>query len=177
MKKINKLYVIALSALMAVTLAIPAIWAQSSDKQSDLQKQREGKGEFGEHHGRHGRGMRGAMFRQLNLTEAQKTQIKQLRQSYRERTQPLRQELRAKMQELRQANQGGAFNEALATQKLTETAGLRAKLMGERFKLRQEMTALLTPEQKTRLEQMREQFKARRAERQAKRAQQQSQIQ
>ncbi|MGH9935267.1 MAG: Spy/CpxP family protein refolding chaperone, partial [Blastocatellia bacterium] len=149
--------------------------AQSSDEQSDSQKQRGGKGEFGRHRGRHGRGMRGAMFRELNLTEAQKTQMKQLHQSYRERTQPLRQELRAKMQELRQANQGGTFNEALATQKLAETAGLRAKLMGERFKLRQEMMAALTPEQKTQFEQMREQFKTGRAERQAKRAQQQSQ--
>jgi len=178
MKKINKFYVIALSVLIAVALAIPAALAQSANEQSGSQKPREGKGEFGKHRGRHGRGMRGAMFRQLNLTDAQKTQMKQLRQSYRERTQPLRQELRAKMQELRQANQGGTFDEALATRKLTETAGLRAKLMGERFKLRQEMVALLTPEQKIQLEQMREQFKTRRAERQAKRAQQQqSQIQ
>jgi len=151
MKKSNKLYVIALSALMAVTLAIPAILAQSSDQQSgsqsDAQKQREGEGGFGKHRGRDGRGMRAGIFRRLNLTDAQKAQMKQIRQSHRERTQPLRAELRAKMQGLREANQGGAFNEALATQKLTETAGLRAKLMGERFKMRQEMMAVLTPEQ------------------------------
>jgi len=107
----------------------------------------------------------------LNLTDEQKAQMKQIRQSYRERTQPLRQELRAKMKGLRQANQGGAFNEALAAQTLTETAGLRAKLMGERFKLRQEMIASLTPEQKAKIEQMRERFKAKRAEREAKRPQ------
>src|SRR5262245_66648028 len=171
MRKISKLQVTALSALIAVTLAISAILAQSSNEQSNTQKPGDGKGAFGWHGGRHGRGMRAAMFRALNLTDEQKAQMKQIRQSYRERTQPLRQELRAKMKGLRQANQGGAFNEALAAQTLTETAGLRAKLMGERFKLRQEMIASLTPEQKAKIEQMRERFKAKRAEREAKRSQ------
>lgn len=172
MRKINKLQVTALSALIAVTLAISAILAQSSNEQSGSQKPPEGKGQFGRHPGHHGRGMRGGMFRALNLTDAQKAQMKRIRQIHRERTQPLRQELQAKMQGLRQASQGGAFDETLATQTLTETAGLRAKLMGERFKLRQEMMAALTPEQKTQIEQMRERFRARRAEREAKRSQQ-----
>jgi Spy/CpxP family protein refolding chaperone len=66
---------------------------------------------------------------------------------------------------LRQASEGGTFNEALATQKLTEAAGLRAKLMGEQFKMRQEMQSVLTAEQKTQLEQKRAEFKAKRGER------------
>src|SRR5215510_9161792 len=167
MKRINKASVLALSAVIAVTLAIAAILAQSPNGQSGSQEARDGKGRFGMHRGHHGRGMRGAIFRESNLTDEQKAQMKQIRQSYRERTQPLRQELRAKTQGLRQANQGGAFNEALVTQTLTETAPLRAKLMGESFKLRQEMMAVLTPEQNAKIEQMREQFKARRAEREA----------
>src|SRR5262245_4810057 len=169
MRKINKLKVMALSAVIAVTLAISAILAQSSNVQSGSQKQSEGKSQFGKHHGRHGRGMRGGMFRALNLTDEQKAQMKQIRQSHHERVKPLRQELRAKMQGLRQANQGGTFNEALAAQTLTETAGLRAKLMGERYKLRQETMAALTPEQKAQIEQMRERFKAKRAGHEAKR--------
>jgi Spy/CpxP family protein refolding chaperone len=100
----------------------------------------------------------------LNFTEAQKMQMKQIRESYRERTQSLHQELRAKKQELRQANQGATFNEGLATQVLTESAALEAKLMGERFKMRQEMMALLTPEQKNQLEQRREQHRMKQAE-------------
>ncbi len=167
MKRINKLGVMTLSAVMAAALAMSAILAQAPNGQSGSQGSREGKGRFGGHRWRHGRGMRGAIFRELNLTDEQKEQMKQIRQSYRERTQPLRQELRAKTQGMRQANQGGAFNEALVTQTLTETAPLRAKLMGESFKLRQEMMAVLTPEQKAKIEQMREQFKARRAERQS----------
>jgi Spy/CpxP family protein refolding chaperone len=108
------------------------------------------------------------MFKGLNLTDDQKGQMKQISQSFRERNKPLREQLRAKRQELRQAHEGGTFNEALATQKLTESASLQAKLMGERFKLRQEMLAVLTPEQKAQLEQRREEFKAKRAERGAR---------
>jgi Spy/CpxP family protein refolding chaperone len=93
--------------------------------------------------------------------------MKQIKQSFHERNKPLREQLRAKRQELRQAGEGGAFNEALAAQKLTESAGLQAKLMGEHFKLRQEMLAVLTPEQKTQMEQKRAEFKARWAERRA----------
>jgi Spy/CpxP family protein refolding chaperone len=150
---------------MAIALAIPLAMAQSSDVQSGSPTQHEGKGRFGPHQGRHGGGM-GMAFRKLNLSDAQKAQMKQLHQNYRERTQALRKELHAKMQALREANKGGAFNEALATQTLTETAPLRAKLMGERFKLRQEMMSVLTTEQKTQLAQMREQWKAKREQQQ-----------
>jgi Spy/CpxP family protein refolding chaperone len=73
----------------------------------------------------------------------------------------LREQLQAKRQELRQANEGGTFNEALATQKLTELAGLQAKMMGEEFKLHQQMQSVLTAEQKAQLEQAKAQFKTR----------------
>jgi len=107
---------------------------------------------------------RGEFFGQLNLTEDQKTKIKQIRESFAERNKPLREQLHAKRQELRQANEGGTFNETLATQKLTEMASLEAKLMGERYKLHQETLSVLTAEQKAQLEQSKAQFKARRGE-------------
>jgi Spy/CpxP family protein refolding chaperone len=172
MKKINKVTVTALSALLAIALAIPVTLAQTPNSQGGAPTQHEGKGRFGPHRGGHG-GRMGMAFRKLNLTDAQKAQMKQIHQNYRERTQALRQELHTKMQALREANKGGAFNEALATQTLTETAPLRAKLMGERFKQRQEMMSVLTPEQKTQLAQMREEWKAKREEWKAKREQQQ----
>jgi protein CpxP len=162
-KRMTKLKAFALPAVMACTLAMPA-FAQSADQGG--QPQERGKQGFGRFHGGHGRGG-GNAWQQLNLTEAQKTQMKQIRESYRERTQSLHQELRSKKQELRQANQGGTFNEALTTQVLTESAALEAKLMGERFKMRQEMLALLTPEQKNQLEQRREQHKMKGTERQS----------
>ena len=90
--------------------------------------------------------------------------MKQIRESFAERNKPLLEELRAKRQELRQASEGGTFNEALANQKLTEMAGLQAKLMGERFKLHQEMQSVLTADQKAQLDQLKAQFKTRHGE-------------
>src|SRR3990172_2400137 len=162
-KRMTRLKSFALPAVMACALSMPA-FAQSADQGG--QPQEPGKQSFGRFHGHHGRGG-GNVWQRLGLTEAQKTQMKQIRENYRERTQSLHQELRAKKQNLRQANQGDTFNEALTTQVLTESAPLKAKLMGERFKMRQEMLALLTPEQKNQLKQMREQDKMKGTERQS----------
>ena len=85
--------------------------------------------------------------------------MKQIRESFAANNKPMREQLHAKRQELRQASEGGTFNEALATQKLTEMAALEAKLMGERFKLHQEMESVLTAEQKAQLDQLKAQFK------------------
>ena len=77
----------------------------------------------------------------------------------------MHQALGAKRRELRQATEGGTFNEGLVTQKLQESASLEAKLMGEQFKMRQEMQSVLTPEQKAQIEQKRAEFKAKPGER------------
>ncbi len=106
----------------------------------------------------------GGFFRQLNLTDDQKAKMKQIRESFAQSNKPLRDQLRAKRQELRQASEGGTFNEALATQKLTEIAPLEAKLMASQHNLHQEMLSVLTAEQKAQLEQSRAQFKARRGQ-------------
>jgi protein CpxP len=106
----------------------------------------------------------GGFFRQLNLTDDQKAKMKSIRESFAQTNKPLRDQVRAKRQELRQASEGGTFNEALATQKLTEIAPLEAKLMAAQHNLHQEMLSVLTAEQKAQLEQSRAQFKARRGQ-------------
>lgn len=153
---------IALAGSIAVAQTVTP--DQNTQQQGSEMRHRGGRGK----HGGHGwGGMRqGGFFKQLNLTEDQKTKIKQIRESFAERNKPLRQELRAKRQELRQASEGGTFNEALATQKLTEMASLEAKLMGERARLHQETLSVLTAEQKAQLEQSKAQFKGRRGQRQ-----------
>ena len=175
MKKPGKIKTLTIASLSAVALAAPIAWAQSTGTNQESQQVTsqerhgygkgwgEGKG-WGDRGGRRGK-MHGMMLQGLNLTDDQKARMKQISQSFHERTQSMHQELRAKRQELRQASEGGTFNEALATQKLTESAGLQAKLMGEQFKMRQEMLAVLTSEQKAQLEQKRAEFKAKRAER------------
>lgn len=177
MKKLGKMQKLAIASLSAIALVASMAVAQTVQTDQGAQKPagewhgRGGKGGHGKRMGGHrmggrGWGMHGAFFKQLNLTDDQKAKMKAIRASFAERNKPLREQLRAKRQELRQASEGGTFNEALATQKLTEMAGLQAKLMGEGFSIRQEMMSVLTPEQKTQLEQQKAQFKANRAERQ-----------
>jgi protein CpxP len=165
MKKFANFKMLALVSLSSILLVASVAFAQTAGTttQGDQNKARgewRGRGGRGEGRSNHRGAFGGGMFAKLNLTDAQKASMKQIRESFGERTKSLREQLRAKRQELRQANDGGTFNEALATQNLTESAGLQAKLMGEEFKLRQEMLAVLTPEQKTQLDQMRQQFKS-----------------
>lgn len=163
MKKLGKLKVIlAIASLSAVALAASIAVAQSvkTDQANGQGRRHEWRGQ-GMKRGFH----RDGAFNRLNLTDDQKAKMKQIRESFAERNKGLMADLKAKRQELRQASEGGTFNEALASQKLTETAGLQAKLMGERFKLHQEMLTVLTAEQKTQLEQMKAQFKTHRGER------------
>ena len=158
---------LAIASISAIALAGSIAVAQTvtTDQNTQQGSQVERHGGRGKHGGRGGwgGGMReGGFFRQLNLTEDQKAKMKQIHESFAERNKPLREQLRAKRQELRQASEGGTFNEALATQKLTEMASLEAKLMGERVKLHQETLSVLTAEQKAQLEQSKAQFKERR---------------
>ena len=169
MNKLGRFKTLAIATLSAIALAASIAVAQTvttdQGNAQDTRTERRGGRGRGEHKGHGWGGMRrGGFFGQLNLTEDQKAKIQQIRESFAQRNKPLRQELRAKRQELRQASGGGTFNEALATQKLTEMASLEAKLMGERAKLHQETLSVLTAEQKAQLEQSKAQFKARRGE-------------
>jgi len=175
MKKLGKIKTLTIASLSAVALAAPIAQAQSTtttqDQQQTIRGERHGgrgKG-WGDKEGRGGRSWggerRGGMegLRGITLTDDQKAKMKQISESFRARTRSLHDELRAKRNELRQASEGNTFNEALATQKLQESASIQAKLMGEQFRMRQEMQSVLTTEQKTQLEQKRAEFKAKRA--------------
>jgi Spy/CpxP family protein refolding chaperone len=170
MKKLGRIKTLAAASLSAIALAVPVAIAQTgSTPGPDNQQGARAERGFGKHGGDHHRGGRGGWggregfgLRGVTLTDEQKTRIKQIHESFGERTKSLHEQLRAKREELRQAEQGDTFNEALAAQKLTEAASLEAKLMGERFRMRQETLAVLTPDQKTQLEQRREQFKQQR---------------
>jgi Spy/CpxP family protein refolding chaperone len=180
MKKLGRIHKLGLAGLSALALATPVALAQTAGSEQTgrtAHTERHGKGghrggkrggEFGGRRGHRG----GMMFRGIELTDAQKASLKQLRESFGERTKSLREQLHAKRQELHAAQSGTTFNEALATQKLTEVAGLQAKMMAEEFKLRQDSLALLTPEQKTQLEQRRQQHEQRREQWKAQRNQQ-----
>lgn len=166
MKKLNRIQSIAAAIILAVAVAIPVALAQSTDDGG--RGQRGHKGHFGK------RGGEGRIFGKLDLTDAQKAQMKQIRQNSREEMRPLMEQIRAKRLEIRQAQAGGTVDESLVRQKLTEIAPLEAKLMAERGRIHQEMLAVLTPEQRTKLEQLREQFKSKRGERGERKARKQT---
>ena len=169
MKTLGKLKTLGLATVLTgAAVAGSIVVAQSVTPNQSTQEQ--GQGRWGRRggHGDHSFGaMRGGdrLFSQLNLTDDQKAKMKQLHESFAQSNKPLREQLRAKRQELQQARQGDTFNESLATQKLTEMASLEAKLMAEEFKLHQDTLAILTPEQKTQLEQTRAQFRTKRGDR------------
>jgi len=164
MKKLGKIKMLSIASLSAIALAVPIAFAQTTSTNQENQRitRGEGHGEgqgWGDRGGRGG-GMQGGMFRGITLTDDQKAKMQQISQSFGERTQSLHQALGAKRQEWRQVTEGDTFNEALVTQKLQESASLEAKLLGEQFKMRQEMQSVLTTEQKAQIEQKRAEFKA-----------------
>ncbi len=172
MKRLNKIKALAIAAILAMAVAAPFALAQDSGSQDSPTVGRHGgKRAFGRHFGRGGHGdMGGFMLRGVDLTDAQKTQIQQIRASHKEAVAPLMQQIRAKEQAIHQSFGDDTFNSSLVNQQLIEIANLKTQLMSEQFKIHQETLAVLTPEQKTKLTEMREQFKAKREEMKAKRA-------
>lgn len=178
MKLNHTLQSLATVGIISLALAAPLAFGQGvSTQQGDpaTKGNREGGHErHGERGGRGGEGFghrgMGGMFHAIDLTDAQKAQAKQIHESHQASIKAMLEQVRAKHLELRQAEEGGAFNEALATQKLTEIAGIRARLMNEEFQIRQQMMGLLTPEQKAKLDQLRNEWKTKRAERRAPQA-------
>ncbi|MEN3335860.1 MAG: motif family protein [Blastocatellia bacterium] len=165
MKQLSRIQKLAMACAMVCALAVPVVMAQSSGDDTKGGRQ----GHFG-HRGGHGDfAMMG--FRQLDLSDAQKAQLKQIHESHRQAIAPIAEQIKAKRQEIHAASQGGAVNESVITQKLTEIAPLEAKMIAERARIHQESLAVLTADQKAKLDQMREQAKTRWAERRANKQQ------
>ncbi len=118
---------------------------------------------------RHHKGM-GMMFRGLDLTEAQKEQMKAIKQASRESTKSLRDQMKANRGQIEQATANGAFNEAQVQAIAQQQGALHAQMIVAKEKVKSQMFAILTPEQKVKAAEMKEQFKQKMQERQAKRA-------
>lgn len=156
MKRLSRIKTLAFASLAAVAVAAPVAIAQDGGEGG--QEKPRGERGFGKRGGHRG----GFGFRGVDLTDEQQTRLKAIRDSFAERTKPLHEQLRAKRQELRQAEQGTSFNESFAAQKLTEAASIEARLMAERFRLRQESLSVLTAEQRQQMEQRRQEREQRR---------------
>jgi protein CpxP len=130
---------------------------------------REGRGgrEGGE--GREGRdGMFGGRFAEkLNLTDAQKAQMQQIAERFRQNTQSLREQGRGERDgEGFDAFKGGTFNESAVRAAAQARANRQVEMEVARARMMYEMYNILTPEQKAQLEadrqQRRQEFRSRR---------------
>src|SRR4051812_23083488 len=114
MTRLNSIKAAALAAALSLTTATTMVLADTGGTHG---------GDRAAHGGRGGgHGGHGAFFGDLNLSDAQKTQIQTIHENHRTATESLRQEMQAKRQELRQLTDGTSFDEALVRQKLTESA-------------------------------------------------------
>ena len=100
-------------------------------------------------------GQRGAeaqqFFRDLDLTEVQKSEMRSLRERSREESQPILQQLRELQKERRQLIQSNTFNEDAARSLVNRESELRSALSLNRTANQHAVYNLLTPEQKAKL--------------------------
>jgi len=119
----------------------------------------------------HGRGHDGAgrFGRDLNLTEAQQAQMQQISDRYRESTKSLRDQLRS-LHRNSAGQADGAFNESAVRQAAQARANIEVELEVARARMKSEMYAILTPEQKAQLAQQKQERQQRRQQRLNRRA-------
>ena len=121
--------------------------------------------------GRHNGWMLKGMVKQLNLTAAQQTQIKGIMADEKIKMKPMMQQLRQNEQ-AQNASVNPTFDEAQAQSFAGKQAQLMANLMVEKQRVRSEVFAVLTPEQRQKAQQLMQERQQRRQERMKKHAEQ-----
>jgi Spy/CpxP family protein refolding chaperone len=133
---------------------------------------------FGQHSGmgfgRHNGFMLKHMAKQLNLTAAQKTQIKGIMADEKTKIMPMMQQLRQNEQ-AENANVNGSFDENQARAFAGKQAQLMTDLIVEKERTRSQVYALLTPEQRQKALQLMQERQQHRQERMKKHAEQKQQ--
>jgi len=111
-----------------------------------------------EHGGPRGGGILGPLARDLNLTDAQKTQIKSITDSFEESTKSLREQLFNAGGGPFDGLKDGAFDEAAARSAAQARASVHVEMEVARARMMSQVYALLTTEQKAKLVELRQQF-------------------
>lgn len=96
----------------------------------------------------------GPMGRELNLTDAQQAQIKQLEDSFRDSTKALAEKMHALMDAQHEAFLSGNFDEAAVRANAQERAAVQVELDVAHAKLMSQIAGVLTAEQKAKLIEM-----------------------
>lgn len=160
---------LALAGAIALT-GIVGFAQQTGQGQNDGPRGWGGEGRGGQRggrEGREGRGGFGGRFEKLNLTDAQKAQMQQIAERFRQNTQSLREQGRGERDgEGFDAFKGGTFNESAVRAAAQARANRQVEMEVARARMMYEMYNILTPEQKAQLEadrqQRRQEFRSRR---------------
>src|SRR5271157_5699780 len=105
---------------------------------------------------RHGDHM-GYMFKALNLTDAQKEQVKSIMQANRTTNRPLMQQMAQNRLAMLTATSGGAFDQAKVTALANQQSQLMAQMTVQKESTQHQIyTQVLTPEQRATADQMRQ---------------------
>ncbi len=104
----------------------------------------------------HGQHHMAWMAKELNLTDAQKQEVKTMMQSQHATMRPLVQQLAENRKALLAATANGAFDQAKVTAIANQQAQLMAQVMVQKESMRHQIyTQVLTPDQRTTADQMR----------------------
>ncbi len=166
----KKLTVILMSIALVAVGAIFVIGQTSDGKKEGRNFGKHGGSEGHGKRGKRGGGDKGMMFRGLDLTDAQKEQMKAIRQASFEGSKSLREQMKASHDQLKAATKDGAFNESQVQAIAQQQGALHAQMIVGREKVKSQMFAILTPEQKAKAAEMKAQFELKRQERETKRA-------
>lgn len=104
--------------------------------------------------GRHGAGfgsMLGAFGDYLDLTDAQRTQMKAIMTKEKPTIQPLAKQLAQGNQQMRQLEEASTFDEASARSLANQQSATMAELMFQKARIKSELMQVLTADQKTKL--------------------------
>jgi protein CpxP len=102
----------------------------------------------------------GRLFETLQLTNEQKAAIDGLFAANRDNARSLHQRLQEQRQLLRNAAQAQPFDEAAVRFQAQELANLQAEMMVQRIAVTNQISSVLTADQKAKLQELREQRKA-----------------
>ena len=105
----------------------------------------------------HRHGHMGYLAKELNLTDAQKGQIKTIMQSERATRRPLMLQLAQNRAAMLQATAGGAFDQAKVQQLANQRSQIMAQLMVQKASIHSQIyNQVLTPDQKAKADQLRQ---------------------
>ena len=141
----SKFWMVAV-AMMALVLGGVAMLSYAQEDATSTQQKA--------WHGGHGH--RGYMMRELNLTDAQKAQVKQIFQANKATGLPLMQQMAANKKAMLEATANGSYDQAKIQQLASQQAQLMSQFIVQKQAVRHQIyTEVLTSDQRAKAEQLR----------------------